>query len=150
MDDRRILRFRRRWRDGSTSPMLSAEQVEKISEHLLAEKRKARPPKPAWTMAPWFYRIAALRRIESPQRRTEILREALRAVNNSRGRVLGIFAPIAVFAFTYGFVAPHLQGMWKGALWIGLIAPVFIIQRIFVRREVEAIVARELAESDRL
>ncbi len=144
MADPRILRFRRRARDGTTTPLMTPEQAERISEALIAEKRKpAGRLRAAFMQPPWLYDVKGLTQVEPPARRAAIVREAMRSVNNSWKALLAagpllVYAAIAAFGKEPKGVAPNF------ALGVGLALPVAALHARFVRRKIAELVAREL------
>ena len=147
MAERRVLRFRRRAPDGSTTPLLSAGQAEQISEAMLAEQRKAHAKARVPRRWHWDYGVKSLARVEPPHRRAAIVRQALRNVSNSWTKALVTLVPIALvvaFIVLADFAGWHSRGPL--GILIGTVVglPFLAIHTRLMRREIEALVAREL------
>ena len=141
MADRRILRFRRRAPDGSTQPLLSAGQAERISEGLLAGERQAQSKKPGWKRP--FHDTPCLAQVE-PTRRRAIVAAARRNVNNRATTALVLAVPIALYGTVMWIGEGVIPGAIRTALPIVLFVPAIAVHVMLVRREIEALVAREL------
>jgi hypothetical protein len=148
MDDARIVRFRRRWRDGSTSPLLSAGQAEAISEELLADERRARAKWRQRRVEPPQYGAKCLHRL-APARRRAIVAAACRNVNSRwvTGLVIGV--PLALYGVAMWLgdgVMPEYFGIYMLML---LFLPAIVIHIGLVRREIERLVAGESVAEQR-
>ena len=142
MADPRILRFRRRAADGSTTPLLSPGQAEQISEAMLAGERGARPEKARRTYS--LHHAPCLAQV-APARRRAIVAAARRNVNNRWTTALVIAVPIAVYGVAVWIGKGLVPDVVEAALPIVLFAPAIAVHAVLVRREVEALVARESA-----
>ncbi len=147
MDERRVLRFRRRAPDGSTTPLLSPGQAEQISEAMLEEQRKAQPRPRSPLLWHWDYGVKNLALVQPPSRRHAIVRKALRNVNNGWRKAVLTFVAIAVaVGIVESTVLAGWHVKWPLGIVVGVIVglPGFVIHTRLMRREIEALVAREL------
>jgi hypothetical protein len=148
MDDGRVMRFRRRWRDGSTSPLLSAGQAEAISDELLAGERKARAKWRQRRVEPPQYGAKCLHRF-APARRRAIVAAAIRNVNSRwvTGLVIGI--PLALYGVAMWFGEAAMPEYFGIYMLMVLFLPAIVIHIGLVRREIERLVAVESAAEQR-
>jgi len=149
MADGRVVRFRRRWRDGTTRPLMSAGQAEAISEHLLADERKARAARMRRRRAePPQYGAKCLQQF-APARRRAIVATAIRNVNSRwvTGLVVGI--PLALYGVAMWFGESAMPEYFGIYMLMVLFLPAIAIHIGLVRREIERLVAGESAAEQR-
>jgi hypothetical protein len=144
----RVLRFRRRWRDGSTHPLLSAGQAEAISEDLLAGERKARAKQRRRRDEPPQYGATCLKRFARARRRA-IVRAAVRNVNSRWATGLVVGVPLALYGVAMWFGESAMPEYFGIYMLLVLFLPAIVIHIGLVRREIERLVASESAAQQR-
>ena len=144
----RILRFRRRWRDGSTHPLLSVGQAEAISEDLLADERKARRKRQRRRIEPPQYGAKCLHRL-APARRRAIVAAACRNVNSRwvTGLVIGV--PLALYGVAMWLGESAMPEYFGIYMLLVLFLPAIVVHMGLVRREIARLAASEPAAEQR-
>ena len=142
MADMRILRFRRRARDGSTHPLLSPRQADAISDELLAGERQARASTRRAARPQPFPGVPDLADV-APARRAEIVAAARRNVNSRWSTGLVILVPIALYGAALWIWGGTIGGPADIALPLVVFLPAFAVHARLVRREIRALMRSE-------